>query len=238
LVPVSNGYKDWKPADGDTLRINEYVALQNREIRKLLYQPVLSTIAARLVGTNELRLWESELFFKPPQRQSAKAAIGWHTDRAYWMTCTSEEMVSVWIPFHDCPLEMGPLTVVDGSHLWTDVDHNDPALRAVLNPDLDGREARLLEGRRAVRKVAFELKKGQVSFHHTRLLHASGFNHSNRPRISVSLHMQDRDNRYREHLNERGERWTASQDRMCRPTAQGTPDYTDPEICPVLFKRE
>jgi hypothetical protein len=36
----------------------------------------------------------------------------WHVDGDYWGTCSSEELLTGWIPFHDCPEELGPLAVI------------------------------------------------------------------------------------------------------------------------------
>ena len=35
-LPISDGYSDWRPGDGDGVRNCEYVALQNRQMRRLL----------------------------------------------------------------------------------------------------------------------------------------------------------------------------------------------------------
>ena len=40
-LPVSSGFGDWKPGDGDTIRNSEYTALQNREIRALVQHPII-----------------------------------------------------------------------------------------------------------------------------------------------------------------------------------------------------
>ncbi len=233
-LSISEGFKDWRPGDPDTIRVGEIIALQNREIRALVEQPIIGAIAARLVGTSEIRLWESELIQKPPQTRDDTAAVGWHTDRAYWMTCTSAEMLTAWIPFHDCPGQMGPLMVVDGSHRWAELEHDE--LRGFRNTDFDKMEERLFKDHATVRKVPLALEKGQLSFHNSLILHASGFNHSDRPRLSLALHLQDGANRYREHRNERGELWRVVADRMCRTTPEGNPDYSDPAVCPVLWR--
>jgi hypothetical protein len=196
-LPITEGFKEWKPGDPDTIRVGEIIALQNREIRSLIEQPMIGAIAARLAGTDEIRLWESELIQKPPQASDPNAAIGWHTDRAYWMTCTSEQMLTALITFHDCPKEMGPLMVVDGSHHWPELEHD--RLREFLNPDLIGAEERLVKEQADARKVSMALEKGQVSFHNSLTLHASDFNLSDRPRLSLALHLQDGENRYREY---------------------------------------
>lgn len=92
-LPVSGGFGDWKPRDGDTIRNSEYTALQNREIRALVQHPIIGAIAARLTRSSEIRLWDDQLVSKPPSNGPRGPVVGWHTDRAYWMTCTSEEML-------------------------------------------------------------------------------------------------------------------------------------------------
>ena len=78
-------------------------------------------------------------------------------------------------------------------------------------------------------------EKGQVSFHHSRLNHASDVNRGTRPRTAIALHMQDERNRYRVYLNEEGEPWRLPNDDFCRLDADGLPDYTDPTVFPVLY---
>jgi phytanoyl-CoA dioxygenase PhyH len=236
-LPIAGGFTDWKPGDPDAIRIGEIIALQNREIRTLVEVPVIGAIAARLAGTKTIRLWESELISKSPPKadpSAASAPVGWHTDRAYWMTCTSVEMLTAWIPFTDCPIEMGPLMVADGSHKWAGIEE----LREFQNRDLAGVEDRFLEGHGPVDKVSMALERGQMSFHNALTLHASDVNRTNRPRVSLALHLQDESNRYRPFRNERGELWQVVNDRMCRKDADGQPDYTDPEICPVLWTED
>ena len=48
-----------------------------------------------------------------------------------------------WIPFHDCPGQMGPLMVVDGSHRWAELEHDE--LRGFRNTDFDKMEERLFK---------------------------------------------------------------------------------------------
>jgi hypothetical protein len=236
-LPISDGFTDWKPGDPDSIRIGEIIALQNRDIRALVEEPIIGAIAARLAGTKTIRLWESELISKSPPKGNSSvpsAPVGWHTDRAYWMTCTSVEMLTAWIPFSDCPIEMGPLMVADGSHKWAGIEE----LREFQNADLEGVENRVLQGRGPIEKVSMALEQGQMSFHNALTLHASNVNRSDRPRLSLALHLQDESNRYRPYRNERGELWQVVNDRMCRRNADGEPDYTDPAVCPVLWTED
>jgi hypothetical protein len=230
-LPVEDGYMDWKPGDGDGVRNCEYVALQNRRIRRLIEYPLLGAIAARLAGSRAVRLFDDQLIFKPPTTNGTSSVVGWHTDRAYWLTCTSERMLTAWIPFHDCPAEMGPLLVIDGSHKWADTS----STRTFNKKELGDLERKLSAEHGPITKVPIILQRGQVSFHNCLTIHASDVNRSRSPRLSLALHMQDDENRYRQFLNDKGVPWQIANDRMCRQTPDGNPDYTDPEIFPVLW---
>ena len=233
-LPISDGFQDWVPGGPPGLRVGEIIALRNRQIRDLALQPVIGAIAARLAGTPEVRLWESELIHKPPHREvTRRATVGWHTDRAYWMTCTSTDMLTAWIPFHDCPVELGPIMVVDGSHRWPELDHD--SLRAFQNSDIEGMGRALLHAHPEAKVVTMAMRKGQISFHNSLALHASGDNVGSTPRSCLALHLQDGANRYREFHNPRGELWEVVADRLCRRDDDGRPDYTDPAVCPILW---
>jgi hypothetical protein len=230
-LPVSSGYSDWKPGDGDGIRNCEYVTLQNRQIRRLTAYPLLGAIAARLAGTPAVRLFDDQLIYKPPQAGGTRAVVGWHSDRAYWMTCSSENMLTAWIPFHDCPLEMGPLMVIDGSHRWP----NAASIRKFNEQDLSAVERQVGAGPLPFKKVPILLERGQVSFHHCLAVHGSDENATTRPRVSLAVHLQDDENRYREYRNEQGVPWRLVNDRLCRRTIEGTPDYTDPSAFPEIW---
>ena len=232
-LPITSGFGDWKPADGPGLRNSEYTALQTREIRALVEYPIIGAIAARLARSPEIRLWDDQLVSKPPTSGPSGPVVGWHTDRAYWMTCTSEDMLTAWIPLHDCPEEMGPVIYIDGSHRWPGTE----SLRHFNSPDLDALLARLGGDRDAASlKRVVPLQKGQMSFHHSRLIHGSDVNRGAFPRTSLALHMQDEKNRYTEFRNEAGEFWHVTNDDLCRKDANGKPDYTDPAAFPVLYR--
>jgi len=223
------GYLDWKPGDGDALRINDYVSLQNDQLRNLVHTPLIAAVAARLSGSSTIRLFHDQLIYKPSGEK--KAAIGWHVDRAYWSTCTSDEMLTAWIPFHDCDERMGTVTMLDGSHRWTDTAD----LRTFRRHDLDQLEQQFSSSGNAIRKVPMNLKKGQVSFHHARTIHGSYPNVSNAPRIALAVHLQDAANQYCLHHDDQGNVSFHIIDSLCRKQPNGNPDYADPDICPMLW---
>lgn len=234
VLPISQGYSDWQPSDGfDTIRNNEFVSLQSQALRQLALQPIVGAIAARLAGTSQIRLLDDQLVYKPPQTQST-TSVGWHTDRAYWATCTSDQLLTAWIPLHDCDIEMGPLVVIDGSHQWSGLDH----LRGFNQTDLTTLSTQLqqLGIDHTIKEVPFTLRKGQVSFHHCWTIHGSYPNHSPRPRLAIAVHLQDAANSYRPYYNDNnGQAIHMFDEQLCRTLPNDDPDFSDPTIFPELW---
>ncbi len=231
-LPVDSGFGDWKPGDPEAIRNSEFVALQNVQIRSLVLQPIIGAIAARLAGTDTIRLWDDQLVWKPPSPEVGDGpVVGWHTDRAYWMTCTSEEMLTAWIPFHDCPTEMGPVIYIEGSHRWPETED----MRTFNAQSLEGLERRFIDKGTGSLKRVIPLHKGEMSFHHSRLIHGSDVNRGAFPRLSLALHMQDKSNRWRPYVNEQGVPWEITNDRLARKDPDGSPDYTDPAVFPIMW---
>jgi hypothetical protein len=227
-LPVSGGYLNWVAQDGPILRLNDYVSLQVDELEKLVRWPLLAQWAARLAGAESVRLFHDQLVGKPADADPGATTVGWHSDVAYWSTCASDRMLTAWIPLQECTEEMGPLTVIDGSHRWPGTQ----TMRTFLERDLDALERRFPGA--AARRVPLALRRGQVSFHHCRTIHGSAPNRSGRERLALTVHFQDGANRYREAAAD--ERATLHvNDVLCRRDAAGLPDYADPAICPVLW---
>ena len=139
-------------------------------------------------------------------------------------------MITAWIPFHECTEENGTITMVEGSHLWPD---NTDGLNFFSN-DLDGLEKNFKTGGAPVVKTPVQLLKGQVSFHHCLTIHGSGPNRTTNPRRSIAVHMQDQANRYQEYHYPDGRFARHDNDTLCR-SVDGIPDYTDPDFCPVIW---
>src|SRR5258705_13074589 len=122
-LPFDTGFSNWKPGDGDGQRNNEFVSLQNSELKALAVHPLLGAIAAKLTGSSAIRVLDDQLIYKPSNVENASStATGWHADRAYWATCSSDKMISVWIPLHSVDITRSPLVVMAGSHRCTDLE--------------------------------------------------------------------------------------------------------------------
>jgi ectoine hydroxylase-related dioxygenase (phytanoyl-CoA dioxygenase family) len=84
-------------------------------------------------------------------------------------------------------------------------------------------------------KVPMNIPKGHMSFHHCRIYHGSGANRSPRPRRAISFHLQDGANSYRPYILSTGETVAYNHDVLVRRQADGHPDYSDPDYCPVTW---
>jgi ectoine hydroxylase-related dioxygenase (phytanoyl-CoA dioxygenase family) len=223
---------DWTAARGNTMRQNDYVSLQVDQLRALARHPLVGACAARLARTPEVRLFHDQLIYKPPQARPSDTTVGWHTDLAYWKTCSSRNMLTAWIPLQDVTPEMGPMLVLDESHRW----EGNERLECFHEPDLDATAARITGNQAVLRPVPMALDAGQVSFHHCMTIHGSQPNAADRPRVALAVHMQDADNRYVVRTDEAGHRLAHLNDLLCRTDADGNPDYSDPDTCPVLWR--
>ena len=233
-LPVTSGFSDWRPGDGNGVRNNEFCSLQNAGVRALAQQAIIGAIAARLSRSDAIRLFDDQAIYKPANTEAndaAHTAVGWHTDHSYWSTCTSQRMLTAWIPLQDADASNGTLYVVDGSHRWPECEH----LRDFNDPDLDHLAERIGRAIAPQAIIPLRLRKGQVSFHHMRTLHASGPNLSSRPRFAVAVHMQDSANHYQFCSAADGTPIVLPHDRLCRRSEAGQPDYSDPAIFPTLW---
>lgn len=229
----------WEPSHGPVQRHNDYIHYESGEIGRILRKPLIGAVAARLAQTPEIRLFQSTLIYKPPAGHEASNLVPWHADRHYWQTCTSDRMLTAFIPFHDCGADMGTITMVDGSHRWREIAGDDSTRHFAQRDrgELDAilRETARQNGTRVV-TIPMVIPKGHMSFHHCRIFHGSGHNVSGRPRRAISLHLQDRDNRWRPYRRPDGSLLVYNHDVVVRRTGQGAPDYADPVYCPVLWR--
>jgi hypothetical protein len=228
----------WDPSKGDVQRHNDYVHYEHDGLASLLRKPLIGAVAAALARADEIRVFQSTLIYKPPKAAEPTNIVPWHFDKHYWSPSTSDKMLTAFIPFHDCGEEMGTITMIDGSHRWQEISGDD-STRHFAQRDRDELDAILartaeLNGSQ-VTPIPMVIPKGHMSFHHCRTYHGSGHNRSGRPRRSLSYHLQDGQNSWRPFSKPDGSLLGYNHDTVVRTTSQGTPDYADPEFCPVLW---
>jgi ectoine hydroxylase-related dioxygenase (phytanoyl-CoA dioxygenase family) len=223
------GCSNWQKGDSGAVRNNEYISFQKKAFRELSLQPIIGAIAARLMQTDTVRYFQDQLVSKEPHHQNS-SKVGWHTDRSYHSNCTSNKLLTVWIPLHDVKEEHGSLVMVNCSHKWSQTDH----IRGFNHDNHAEIEQNFVKQGKEFQPIPLELKKGQISFHSSSLIHGSYQNQSNIMRRAVVLNVQDGENRHQPYWNN-GKPIHHFLDPLCRKQANGLPDYTDPAIFPVIW---
>ena len=223
---------DWRPGHGDVLRKNDYTSRSVTDLATLVEWPGIAAYAAALAGTPVVRLFHDQLLYKPGsagEDPGDAGNVGWHTDRQYWQACSSEAMLTCWVPLHDCTEAVGGVSFVPGSHRW-------PEQRGLdfFSTDLAAQRAAMVAAGHEVRPVVPDLRRGDVTFHSCRTVHGSGPNRTAAPRRSTAIHLQPGDNRHVPDRDADGDLLYHRNDELVR-TVDGLPDYTDPRICPVLW---
>jgi ectoine hydroxylase-related dioxygenase (phytanoyl-CoA dioxygenase family) len=231
----------WEPAHGPVQRHNDYVHHESDTIGEILRKPLVGAVAALLAQAEEIRVFQATLIYKPAVPEEPSNQVPWHFDRHYWQTCSSDRMLTAFIPFHDCGEENGTITMVDGSHRWRELPVDEDSSRHFARRDRSELEQLLTANAefngQQVRRIPMAIPRGHVSFHHCRTYHGSGANRAADPRRAVSLHLQDGDNHYRRHTRPDGSEVVYNHDVVVRrDPANGLPDYADPDICPVLWR--
>ena len=129
------------------------------------------------VATDELTCWTHTLH-KP-------ASIGrptyWHQDEAYWEPALDYRAVGAWMPLQDCPIEMGCMQFIPGSHLGGVLPHH--SRRPDIRPDL----YEVVEAVDHGLAVACPLPAGGATFHHSRTLHYTAPNTTSQDRRAYAI---------------------------------------------------
>ena len=232
-LPVTSGYSNTVTVDPSLPRNNEFVSLQISQLRALATFPLIGAIAAKLTRSPAIRLLDDQLIWKPSAaHDAARTVTGWHADRAYWATCSSDNLITAWIPLHDIDLNRGPLAVMAGSHRWSGTQD----LRQFNNQNLEAVQNDLRHEGHDVRIVPLLMSKGQLSFHHAWTVHAGFPNTSGLPRQSFAVHLQDDANHYRSYRNAQGKEIHIFDEQLCRKQPNGEPDFADPTIFPEIWR--
>lgn len=146
----------------------------------ILWHPAFVVPASQLLG-GAVRFWHDQLFCKPAHHGGV---VAWHQDYSYWTRTTPLQHLTCWIGLDDSTRDNGCVQYVPGSHLWPDLPITG------LTGDMEAIQTVLTDEQKAMFKpVAIELKKGECSFHHARLIHGSYANTTERPRRATVINV-------------------------------------------------
>jgi hypothetical protein len=156
-------------------------------LHDLVFHPAATVPAAQLLGTERLRFWHDQVFYKPPRHPGV---VAWHQDFSYWTRTLPMNHVTVNIVLDDTSPENGCLHYVPGSHRW-------PLLAPVsFGQDMEAfRDFLPAELREGFRPTPVALKAGEASFHHPLTVHGSYENRSSGPRRAAVLNFMGPDTR-------------------------------------------
>ena len=146
----------------------------------LLWNPRFTVPASQLLG-GAVRFWHDQLFCKPARHGGV---VAWHQDYSYWTRTTPLAHLTCWAGLDDSTRENGCVHYVPGSHRWPDLPVTG------LAGDMDAVQSVLTdEQRRRFKPAAIELKAGEASFHHPRMIHGSYANDTDRPRRATVVNV-------------------------------------------------
>ena len=131
-----------------------------------------------ILGPNIL-CWGASFFTK---KANDPRFVSWHTDSFYY-GLEPAETLTAWLAFNDSTIESGCVQYIPGTHKGPAAVH-----------EIRMHEHNLVQQGQTVvdvpeeKAVFAEVKAGQVVLHHESVVHGSGPNKANHPRVGFSIH--------------------------------------------------
>lgn len=107
-----------------------------------------------------------------------------HAHQDFRFMSGDPECFTVWIPLHDCPTDVGPLQILEGSHRSGFLHHEDANLHVPEIPATAASQGDWVGG---------QINAGDVLIFHSLTVHAASPNRSNRLRLSMDCRFQSCD---------------------------------------------
>jgi len=136
----------------------------NGKMKKLMCDPKIGEIAAKLAGVEGIRIWHDQALIKKPWANPTS----WHLDTPFW-SFSDRRALSIWVALDDATLENGCLFFIPGSHKETSFE----------NPGIGKNMDSVFSFYPAFRKsesVAVPMKAGSCSFHNGLTIHGAHAN--------------------------------------------------------------
>jgi phytanoyl-CoA hydroxylase len=157
--------------------------LLDEDLWSLAVDPRLGELAAQLLRTPSVSLVEDQLLAKPP----GGLPVNVHQDFSYWAFSRSSRMVTAWVALVDMTPELGPLQLLQGSHLWGAASRPRELIRGSEDEWLRGVDDVRPPGV-ALQVHTVQIAAGDAVFFHSLTFHGSPRNESPSWRRAVSLH--------------------------------------------------
>jgi ectoine hydroxylase-related dioxygenase (phytanoyl-CoA dioxygenase family) len=144
----------------------------------LAIYPAILDAVEDLLGP-DLLVHSTSAFAKRP---GSLEFVSWHQDGYYW-GLAPPRLVSAWVALSESTPENGCLRVVPGSHRRSRLDHT----TRPHEHNLLGTGLQVTAEIDVLRAVDVQLRAGEMSFHHVDIVHGSGPNRSDGPRIGFAI---------------------------------------------------
>jgi len=145
---------------------------------ELVHHDAILDAVSDVIGPNIL-CWTSNFFIKEP---SSPGFVSWHQDSTYW-GLEPDDVVTAWVAFTDATPENGYMQFIPGTHRVEQLPHMDTFHRDNL---LSRGQEISVEVDRS-KAVGIDLKAGEMSLHHIKLVHGSEPNGSADRRIGFAI---------------------------------------------------
>jgi len=148
-----------------------YVWKHNPDFLRFIRESPIAGVAAQLMGSREIRLYNDHLLVKEP---GTDAPTHWHQDLPYFRI-DGEQACSVWIGMDPVTQASGAMSFVKGSHRWGKL-YRPVGLgtgKAYGSDDFDGPMPAIDADPAAFPTVCYEMQPGDVTFHHVRTVHGA-----------------------------------------------------------------
>jgi hypothetical protein len=145
---------------------------------ELVRHPKLLDAVESLIGPDIL-LYHLTSWLKEPGEPSH---VSWHQDGTYF-GLEPNEQITAWIALTDATPEMGCVKIIPGSHVIGQRPHKDTSTPGNLLSRGQTIEARLDFNQ----YVMMPLRAGQISLHHTHIVHSSEPNRTTERRIGIGV---------------------------------------------------
>ena len=127
----------------------------------------------------DLLCWNTNFFIKEGR---TPAFVSWHQDSTYW-GLSSPDVVTAWIAFSESNEASGAMSVIPGTHLMDQVPHRD----TFNDQNLLTRGQEVAVDVDQSKAVRLDLRPGEMSLHHVRIVHGSPPNNSDHRRIGFAI---------------------------------------------------
>lgn len=156
----------------------DHVFPKDEGFRRCLLDERLTRIVGSLIGAKPL-LFSDQIFFKPPRYGSPKP---YHQDNFYFRCHPDDQVITSWIALDDVDAANGCLRYIEGSHRGPILPHDPIPGEESYN---SAPSAELID---LSKESLAPVRKGGVIFHHSKTLHTSHRNESDRWRRGYAAH--------------------------------------------------